>query len=126
MLTPREEINNETNPLWSIEIKRQNIYVYKGYDEEVILEANLSIFVKPQQYAQIFVCSTIGIYTMEKVFPFLFGETRGRRVQHTTKKQLVLHIGTLDTKKHRAKGASATHDREKRHIVCLEVWTQKT
>jgi len=30
------------------------------------------IFVKPQSYAPISVCSVVGIYTMEKVFPLVF------------------------------------------------------
>jgi hypothetical protein len=71
-LTPKEEIKSETDPLWSIEIRQQNVNVYKGCDEKVILESDLSIFIKPQQYAPISVCSIIGIYTMEKVFPLSF------------------------------------------------------
>jgi hypothetical protein len=46
-LTPRKEIKNETDPLWSIEIRRQNVDVCKGFDEEVIFEIDLSISVKP-------------------------------------------------------------------------------
>jgi hypothetical protein len=45
---------------------------YKGFDEEVILESNLSISIKPQQYIPISICSIVGIYTMEKVFPLYF------------------------------------------------------
>jgi hypothetical protein len=47
MLTPREEIKSEIDPLWSIEIRRQNVDVYKSVDEEIILEAHMSSFVKP-------------------------------------------------------------------------------
>jgi hypothetical protein len=61
LLTFREEIKNETDPLWSIEIRWQNVDVYKGFDEKVIFEAKKSIYVKPQQYAPIFVCSIIEI-----------------------------------------------------------------
>ncbi len=68
LLTLKEEINSEIDPLWSIEIRRHNVNVCKGFDGEVILEANLSISVKPLQYTPISVCSTIGIYTMEKIF----------------------------------------------------------
>jgi hypothetical protein len=39
-------------------------------------------------------------------------------MQHTTKKQIALRIGGLDTKKDKAKGASATHNREKK-IYCV-------
>jgi hypothetical protein len=74
LLTLREEIKNETDPLWSIEITWHNVDVYKGCDEEVILEAYLSISVKLQQYAPLSVCSTIWIYTMEKIFPLSFGD----------------------------------------------------
>jgi hypothetical protein len=45
-LTPKKEIKRKTNPLWSIEIKQWNLNVYKDFDEEVILEANLSVLVK--------------------------------------------------------------------------------
>jgi hypothetical protein len=79
-LTPREEIRSEIDPLWSIETRRQNVDVSKGCDEEVMLEADLSIFIKPQQYEQIFVCSTVGIYTMEKVFPLSFLVTTNKKV----------------------------------------------
>jgi hypothetical protein len=44
----------------------------KGFDEKVMLEANLSISVKPQQYAPISVCSAVEIYTMKKIFPLSF------------------------------------------------------
>lgn len=75
LLTPKEEIKSEIDPLWSIEIKWQNVNVCKDFDKEAILEADLSISVKPQQYAPIFVWSTFGIYTMHKVFsPFFFGD----------------------------------------------------
>jgi hypothetical protein len=47
-LTPREEIKSEIDPLWSIEIRQQNLDVYKGFDEEVILEVDLSVLVKLQ------------------------------------------------------------------------------
>jgi hypothetical protein len=47
----------------------------KVFDEKVIFEANLSISVKPQQYAPIFVCSTVGIYAKgENISPF-FSDT---------------------------------------------------
>jgi hypothetical protein len=46
-LTSREEIKRGTDPLWSIEIKQQNVDVCKCFDEEVILEVDLSISVKP-------------------------------------------------------------------------------
>jgi hypothetical protein len=72
MLTPREEIKRETNPLWSIEIRWQNVDVSKGFYEEVIFETNLFISVKPRQYAQISVCSAIGIHTKGKIFPLVF------------------------------------------------------
>jgi hypothetical protein len=86
MLSLREEIKSESNPLWSIEIRRYNVDVCKGFYEEVIFEADLSIFVKPQQYVQIFVCSTIGIYTKGKVFPLVFGDTGPKlRVNETNK-----------------------------------------
>jgi hypothetical protein len=71
-LTLKKEINSETNPLWSIEIKWQNVDVCKGFDEEVMLEANLSIYVKPQQYTLTFVFSKVEIYTMKKIFSFSF------------------------------------------------------
>jgi hypothetical protein len=45
MLTSRKEIKSENDPLWSIEIKRQNVDVCKGFYEEVIFDANLSISV---------------------------------------------------------------------------------
>ncbi len=47
-VTPRKEMKSETDPLKSIEIKRQNVNVCKCFDEEVILETNLSILVKLQ------------------------------------------------------------------------------
>jgi hypothetical protein len=47
-LTPREEIKSETDPLWSIEIRQHNLDVYKGFDEEIILEVDLSVLVKLQ------------------------------------------------------------------------------
>jgi hypothetical protein len=75
LLTPRKEIKRAIDPLWSIELRWQNVDVCKGFDEEVILEADLSIFVKPQQYTSISICSTIEIYTMKKIFPFSFGDT---------------------------------------------------
>jgi hypothetical protein len=71
-LTPKKEIKSETDPLWCIEIKWQNVDVCKGFDEEVMFEANLSIYVKPQQYTPIFVFSEVEIYTMKKIFPFSF------------------------------------------------------
>jgi hypothetical protein len=40
MLTPREEIKSETDLLWSIEIRRQNVDVCKGFYEEVIFEVD--------------------------------------------------------------------------------------
>ncbi len=40
--------------------------------EEVIFDADLSISVKPQQYAQISICSAIGIYMKGEVFPLVF------------------------------------------------------
>jgi hypothetical protein len=42
-LTPREEIKSEVDPLWSIKIRQWNLGVCKDFDEEVILEANLSV-----------------------------------------------------------------------------------
>jgi hypothetical protein len=42
-LIPREEIESEVDPLWSIEIKQWNLGVCKDFDEEVILEANLFV-----------------------------------------------------------------------------------
>ncbi len=72
LLTPKKEIKSETDPLWCIEIKWQNVDVCKGFDEEVMFEANLSIYVKPQQYTPIFVFSEVEIYTMKKIFPFSF------------------------------------------------------
>jgi len=71
-LIPRKEINNETDPLWSIEIRRQSVNVCKGLDEKIIFEIDPSISVKPQQYAPIFVCSTNWDYTTKKVFPLSF------------------------------------------------------
>jgi len=71
-LTPREEIERQTNPLWSIEIKQWNLSVYKDFDEEVILEANLSVLVKLQQYTLVFVCLALGVYTMNKISPLSF------------------------------------------------------
>jgi hypothetical protein len=44
-LTLRKENKSDIDPLWSIEIKQQNLGVYKDFDEEVILEANLSISI---------------------------------------------------------------------------------
>jgi hypothetical protein len=72
MLTLREEIKSEIDPLWSIEIRQQNVNVYKGFYEKVIFEADLSISVKPQQYVQISLCSKVGIYTKRKVFPLVY------------------------------------------------------
>jgi hypothetical protein len=45
-LTLKEEIKNETDPLWSIEIRQQNLSVCKDFDEEVILEANIFVSIK--------------------------------------------------------------------------------
>jgi hypothetical protein len=44
-LTPREEIEREADPLWSIEI-RQNLGVCKDFDEGVIFEANLYVSIR--------------------------------------------------------------------------------
>jgi hypothetical protein len=44
----RKEIKSETNLLWSIEIKRQNVDVCKGFDEEVI---------------SVYICKTSAIHT---------------------------------------------------------------
>jgi hypothetical protein len=71
-LIPKKEIKSETDPLWSIEIKWHNVDVFKGFDEEVMFEANLSIYVKPQQYTLIFIFSEVEIYTMKQIFPFSF------------------------------------------------------
>ncbi len=46
LLILREEIKSETNPLWSIEIRQQNLVVCKDFDEEVILEAKPFCFSK--------------------------------------------------------------------------------
>jgi hypothetical protein len=46
LLTPRKEISSETDPLWSIEIRQHNLGICKDFDEEVIIEANLSISIK--------------------------------------------------------------------------------
>ncbi len=70
----KKKTKSETNPLWAIEIKGLNVDVCKGFDEEVIFEVDLSIYVKPQQYTPIFVCSIVRIYTMEKIFPLSFGD----------------------------------------------------
>ncbi len=43
-----EEIKSETKPLWSIEIRQRNVNVCKCFDDETMLEINLSIFVKLQ------------------------------------------------------------------------------
>jgi len=69
-LVPREEIESEVDPLWSIEIRQWNLGVCKDFDEKVILEANLF-----QQYTLVFVCLTLGVYTMKKIFPLSFGDT---------------------------------------------------
>jgi hypothetical protein len=45
-LTPREEIKNETDPLWSIEIKQWNLGVYKDFDEKIMFEENLFVKIK--------------------------------------------------------------------------------
>jgi hypothetical protein len=45
-LTPRKEIKNEIDPLSSIEIRQENLDVFKGFDEEVILEANIYVLIK--------------------------------------------------------------------------------
>jgi hypothetical protein len=71
-LTPREEIKSETDPLWFIEIRRQNLEVCKGFDGKVILEADLSIFVKTFAIHTNFYMLKVRIYTMEKVFPLSF------------------------------------------------------
>jgi hypothetical protein len=71
-LTPREEIERKTDPLWSIEIKQWNLSVYKDFDEEVIFEANLFVLVKLQQYTLVFVCLALGVYIMNKVSPLSF------------------------------------------------------
>jgi hypothetical protein len=39
---PKEEIEREIDPLWSIEIRQSNLGVSKDFDE-IILEVNLSI-----------------------------------------------------------------------------------
>jgi len=39
-----------------------------------MLEADLSISVKPRQYAPISACSAVEIYTMKKIFPLSFGD----------------------------------------------------
>jgi len=44
----------------------------KDFDEEVIFEANLFVLVKLQQYTLVFVCLTLGVYTMNKVSPLSF------------------------------------------------------
>jgi hypothetical protein len=59
-LIPREEVKNETDPLWSIKIKQQNLGICKDFNEEVILEANLFVSIKLQQYTSISICSTLG------------------------------------------------------------------
>jgi hypothetical protein len=59
-LTPRKEIKSETDFLWSIEIRQQNLGVYKDFDEEVIFETDLSVSVKLLQYTLVFVCSVLG------------------------------------------------------------------
>jgi len=46
LLTPRKEIKNEIDPLSSIEIRQENLDVFKGFDEEVILEANIYVLIK--------------------------------------------------------------------------------
>ncbi len=72
LLTPRKEIKSETNPLWSIKVRWQNVDVSKGFDKKIIiLEIDLSISMKPQWYAPISVCLAIGIYAMVKVFPLV-------------------------------------------------------
>jgi hypothetical protein len=89
LLIPRKEIKSEIDPLWSIEIKRQNVDVCKVFEEEVIFEANMSISIKPLQYAPIFVCLVVGIYIMEKIFPLSFSDT--------TTKTSVLHQAIMKT-----------------------------
>ncbi len=42
------------------------------------------------------------------------------------KKEIALCIGALDTKKHRAKGASATHSREKNALCAWRFGHKKT
>jgi predicted lipid carrier protein YhbT len=59
-LIPREEIKSEIDPLWSIEIRQQNLGVCKDFDEEVIFEANLFVLVKLLQYTLVFVCLVLG------------------------------------------------------------------
>jgi hypothetical protein len=46
LLTPREEIKSETDPLWSIEIRWQNVDVCQGFAKKVIFGADLSISKK--------------------------------------------------------------------------------
>ncbi len=41
-MIPRKEIERETDPLWSIEIRQSNLGVNKDFDE-IIFEINLSI-----------------------------------------------------------------------------------
>ncbi len=74
MLILKEKIKSEIDPLWSIEIKWQNVNVCKDFDEEVMLEANMSIYVKLQQYAPIFVCLAIGDLYNEKNISLSFGD----------------------------------------------------
>jgi hypothetical protein len=47
-LIPKEEIEKEIDPLWSIKIRQQNLGICKDFDEKIILEANLSISVRLQ------------------------------------------------------------------------------
>ncbi len=73
-MIPKEEIKSETDPLWSIEISQQNLDVCKDFDEEIILEANLSVLVETSAIHISLYMLSIGVYTMKKVFPLSFGD----------------------------------------------------
>ncbi len=72
LLTPREEIEKETNPLWFIEIKQYNLGVCKDFVEGVswsksfCLNKTSTIYIKS-------VSLVLTAYTSGKYLPFLFG-----------------------------------------------------
>jgi hypothetical protein len=57
----QEEIKRETDPLWSIKLKQQNLDVCKEFDEEIILEASVVVLVILQQY-------TMSLFVQHKGF----------------------------------------------------------
>ncbi len=66
----------ETKPLWSIELKQWNLGVCKDFEENITLETKS--FHLSKSFCNIplvYVCPSMGMCTMQEVFPFLFGDT---------------------------------------------------